>query len=81
MDYKTINIDVDTINVIDLIQKTEVVLFYIIIVLSVILLFVSIAVSLYIYIYKSCKKKEKNTNEIAYVKMKDIVGTKSKSIV
>lgn len=79
MDYKTINIDVDTINVIDLIQKTEVVLFYIIIVLSVILLFVSIAVSL--YIYKSCKKKEKNTNEIAYVKMKDIVGTKSKSIV
>ena len=74
MDYTELKINVN------LFEQMQIILMYVIIILSVILFFVSIAVSL--YIYKSCKKKEKNTNEIEYVKMPDvIVSTESKILV
>lgn len=72
-------IDIPKINI-TYYEQLQFTLQYVLIIVSTILFFVSVAVSL--YIYKTCKKKEKNTNEIEYVKMpEDVVATESKTLV
>lgn len=72
-------IDIPKINI-TYYKELQFTLQYVLIIVSTILFFVSVAVSL--YIYKTCKKKEKNTNEIEYVKMpEDVVATESKTLV